>query len=173
MLQGMTSKTTHQPFLVSSKRVSVADEIARICADLRRLAECTQAGRLARDTSELPANGNTEEITTEHLRAISRARARRKEFFTASLFADPAWDMLLDLYQAELAQVRISVSSLCAAAGVPSTTALRWLKTLELEGLIERRDDPLDGRRTFVSLTGDASARMQRYFQAVRPRSCL
>jgi predicted transcriptional regulator len=63
------------------------------------------------------------------------------------LFADPAWDMLLDLLQAEIAQHRVPVSSLCIAAAVPATTALRWIKTMTDVGLFKRRADPHDGRR--------------------------
>ena len=59
-----------------------------------------------------------------------RARRLRARYFPEDLFADPAWDMLLDLLQAEIAQLRVPVSSLCIAAAVPATTALRWLKTM-------------------------------------------
>jgi len=36
--------------------------------------------------------------------------------------ADPAWDMLLDLTAARAESRAVSVSSLCIAAGVPTTT---------------------------------------------------
>ena len=73
------------------------------------------------------------------------------------MFADPAWDMLLDLLQAEIAQLRVPVSSLCIAAAVPATTALRWLKTMTDQGIFRRRADPHDGRRVFVELSPEAS----------------
>ena len=60
--------------------------------------------------------------------------------------------MLLDLLQAEIAQHRVPVSSLCIAAAVPATTALRWIKTMTDGGLFMRRADPHDGRRVFVEL---------------------
>src|SRR5437762_3206264 len=51
------------------------------------------------------------------VRAILRARRSRDRFFDASLFADPAWDMLLELYLAELlGERRLSVGSLCQSA---------------------------------------------------------
>jgi hypothetical protein len=43
----------------------------------------------------------------------------REQFFGPDLFADPAWDILLDLYAARLEQQRVAVSSLCIAAAVP------------------------------------------------------
>ena len=72
--------------------------------------------------------------------------------------------MLLDLTQAELAQHRVPVSSLCIAAAVPATTALRWIKSMTDSGLFVRRADPHDGRRVFVELSPAASGAMRAYF---------
>jgi len=75
--------------------------------------------------------------------------------------------MMLDLLKAELSGQRVSVSSLCAAAAVPPTTALRWLKTLVEQGLLIRTNDPLDGRRVYVELSRDASLGLRRYFSQI------
>src|SRR3546814_15893799 len=75
------------------------------------------------------------------VRALIRARRMRDQFFRSELFADPAWDMLLDLMAARLEHKRVSVSSLCIAAAVPVTTALRWIKSLTDEGRFVRRAD--------------------------------
>jgi DNA-binding MarR family transcriptional regulator len=61
--------------------------------------------------------------------------------------------------------VRVPVSSLCIAADVPPTTALRWLKTLVQQGLFVRRADPHDGRRVFVELAPERARR----FAAILP----
>ena len=103
----------------------------------------------------------------EDIRRILKARRARSKFFDGDLFADPAWDMLLELYAAEVGGQRISVSSLCTASDVPATTALRWIHTLEREQLVKRVGDPLDGRRFFVSLTGKGSNAMGEYFRAI------
>ena len=71
--------------------------------------------------------------------------------------------MLLDLLQAEISQLRVPVSSLCIAASVPATTALRWLKMMTQQGIFLRRADPHDGRRVFVELA-PASQALRRYF---------
>ncbi len=76
--------------------------------------------------------------------------------FPGGLFADPAWDILLDLFVADADGRRISVSSACGSAGVPRTTALRWLTMLEEQGLIDRREDAEDARRCFVEITASA-----------------
>jgi DNA-binding MarR family transcriptional regulator len=94
-----------------------------------------------------------------------RARRLRATYLPADLFADPAWDMLLDLLQAEIVQHRVPVSSLCIAAAVPATTALRWIKSMTDRGLLVRRDDPHDGRRVFIEMAPATSAGLRRYFQ--------
>lgn len=99
---------------------------------------------------------------------IRQARHLRVKFFDAKLFADPAWDMLLDLYRAHLAQQRICTTSLCIGSGAPVSTALRWLNALEQRGLAQRSQDPLDGRRFWVSLTDEGVAAMAGYFGAAQ-----
>jgi DNA-binding MarR family transcriptional regulator len=106
-------------------------------------------------------------LSAETVRNVIRARRLRARYFAEDLFADPAWDMLLDLLQAEIAQLRVPVSSLCIAAAVPATTALRWLKTMVANGLFVRRADPHDGRRVFVELAPEASQALRRYFAEV------
>lgn len=72
--------------------------------------------------------------------------------------ADPAWDMLLDLYVAELGRRPRSVSSLGLAAHVPPSTAIRCIKRLETDGLLKRTPDIHDARRTNVSLSSRSRA---------------
>ncbi len=102
------------------------------------------------------------------VRDVIRARRMRAAFFPGDLFADPAWDMLLDLFAAELEDRRVSVSSLCIAAAVPGTTALRWIGSMVESGLFERYADAQDRRRAFISLSPKARDGMGRYFHAVR-----
>ncbi len=97
------------------------------------------------------------------LRAIIRARRLRDQYFSGELFADPAWDMLLDLLLARMEQRMVAVSSLCIAAAVPPTTALRWIKRLTEEGIFVRTADPRDGRRVFIDLSEEAAAAMMAY----------
>lgn len=99
------------------------------------------------------------------IRRIIRHRQLRGKLLPEHLFADPAWDMLLDLAAAKAEHKRVSVTSLCLASGVPMTTALRWITILSDEGLIERKEDPADRRRVFVELTDRASTAMMIYFR--------
>lgn len=101
------------------------------------------------------------------IRAKLRHRALRNRYFRRPLFSDPAWDMLLNLYVAQLEQRRMSISDLTRAASVPGTTSLRWITILESEGLVRRRRDPLHGRRIHIELTPDGAAAISSYFDGV------
>jgi hypothetical protein len=148
----------------------LSDEVARIAATLARLSTGPQASPLKAPPAE--KIGDTPTIDPDTVRAVIRARRLRTRYFDAELFADPAWDMLLDLVQAEIDQLRVPVSSLCIAAAVPATTALRWIKTMTDSGLFVRRADPHDGRRVFVEMSQDTSLAMRRYFAEIgQPRA--
>lgn len=107
-------------------------------------------------------------LTHGEIKALLRARRLREQFLPADLFADPAWDMILDLMAARLAGQRVSVSSLCIAAAVPPTTALRWIRQLTDRGVFSRIDDPADGRRVFIELTDNAADAVMAWSTAVR-----
>lgn len=92
---------------------------------------------------------------------LLRQRRQREAVFGKHLFADPCWDMLLDLYVSQKIGLRpISVSSLCIASAVPATTALRWIDTLIEEGLMQRQPDPQDRRRVLVRLTSKGEQKL-------------
>jgi hypothetical protein len=125
-------------------------EAERVAAALARLIVPT-------DASDPPP------IDAGVVRGLVRARRARERYFPADIFADPAWDMLLDLTAARAEGQPVSVSSLCIAACVPPTTALRWIRTLCDAGLFERASDPLDARRAFIALAEPTAQAMARY----------
>lgn len=158
--------------------------ISRLLSDLavgRALASSSENDILAfggpvrsppRDFSPMPRSFVPEDRAIDRrrakqVRAALRQRRMREQYFPADLFADPAWDMLLDLYAARLERQPVSVSSLCIAAAVPATTALRWIKTMCEAGLFLREADPQDGRRIFIALADGACEAMARYFDAL------
>lgn len=101
------------------------------------------------------------------VRQVIANRQARARFFDAELFADPAWDMLLDLTAAHAEHTRVSVTSLCIAAGVPATTALRWVKQMVESGIFERIADSSDKRRAFIALSDRSVSAMAQYFAAI------
>jgi len=141
----------------------VPEEIDYSCDQpLFLLAERALAdGSEARPRRSAAARGGGCRIEPGRIRAIIRARRLRDRYFGGQLFADPAWDMLLDLMAARLERRRVAVSSLCIAAAVPPTTALRWIRTLCDQGLLVRAADAEDGRRVFIELSEDTAADLE------------
>lgn len=101
------------------------------------------------------------------IRRILRARRARRRFMNGDLFADPAWDILLELFALRLEQRRITVTRLCRIPGTPATTVLRWVAKLEAENLIVRTPDTHDRRRSFVELSRDGERAMRCYMESL------
>lgn len=116
--------------------------------------------------SSLAGTPSNEELAAT-LRAIITSRSLRARFFSGQLFADPAWDILLDLTRARLEEQDVSVSSVCIAASVPMSTALRWVCQMTEGGLLRRWPDSRDGRRDLIALTDESANYMREYLCAV------
>ena len=102
--------------------------------------------------------------TPEQMVAAARTyltnRRTRDALFPGGWFADPAWDLLLDLFVSELEGEQVAVSSACIATGVPTTTALRCINRLVKAGLLIRTIDPDDARRSIVTLDPDCATKV-------------
>ena len=118
--------------------------------DLRDLAR--QLTEIA-DTEPSAGLSSSCRIDAKLVRSLLAARQMRNQILPAQLFADPVWDLLLDLTAARLENKLVSVSSACLAANVPTTTALRVIKALCASGTMVRERDPLDSRRTYLTLS--------------------
>lgn len=140
---------------------SLRDDIERIAKTVRALVE------EPRDAGAVPARTTPAANATE-VRHMIRVRRLRDRFFDSRLFADPAWDILLDLYAAYLENRAVSVSSLCIAAATPPTTALRWITSMTDAHILERRPDGQDKRRSLIALSATALHAIERYFIALR-----
>jgi hypothetical protein len=141
----------------------IADEVARIARALSGEVEHESPRAVSdgligyRAGPAEPRPVSAQVVRADDIRAMIRLRRQRDSMFPADLFADPAWDMMLDLMAARIERLKVAVSSLCIAAAVPPTTALRWIKTLTDLGIFVRVADPTDGRRVFIELS-DAAA---------------
>lgn len=102
----------------------------------------------------------------EIARVIIAARRERDRAFGSTL-SEPGWEILLDLYAAQLDGKRVNISSVYIAAGIPATTALRWIARLEAEGWVAREPCDKDGRRIFIVPTDKLSARMNAFMDAL------
>jgi hypothetical protein len=171
----------HEVAIDDSMRLQrLADEVQRIARTLADLVgnepppmrgvSDAMIGFRAEPTRFTPPSSA---ITASDVRAIIRLRRMRDRYFRSDLFADPAWDMLLDLMAARLERMRVAVSSLCIAAAVPPTTALRWIKTMSDNGMFVRVADPEDGRRVFIELSDGAASGMNAYLSAAKAQGGL
>lgn len=103
----------------------------------------------------------------EKAQHLYRQRRLRSRFFPGSLFAEPTWDILLDLFIADCERRRLTVKSVCIGADVPMTTALRHLQWLQEQSLVERLKHPRDDRSTYVRLTALALTAMESYLAEI------
>jgi hypothetical protein len=97
-------------------------------------------------------------------------QARRDRYLLADwndMFGEPAWDMLLWLFIAAYEGRRVTAKIACAAAGVPASTALRWLHTLGKRGIVDWKTDTNDRRRSFVRISPAGLAELNRYLRYV------
>jgi hypothetical protein len=82
-----------------------------------------------------------------------KRRSMRHLYLSNTIFGEPAWDIVIDLFLSHLMHKNISVSSACLASNVPPTTALRHIVRLESRGMIMRVGDETDQRRVWLKLT--------------------
>ncbi len=185
-VSGLEAGECHKTSLSDVTREAESSRIEKLSEEVRRLAATIErlAGGETRPLSfvnehersyrgpvvEQPKGKAEAALPPDHgeIRAYIRMRRLRERFLPENLFADPAWDMMLDLFAARLAGERVSVSSLCIAAVVPPTTALRWIGQLTDRGLFQRVDDPADRRRAFIELSDKAAQALTAWAQAVR-----
>jgi len=151
--------------------------------DGSKLVQAVKSAQIARQLRSRPQgtaspNGQLEPSAaaspTDRKRAalndLKAMRRLRRQYFPSDLFSDPCWEMLLDLYDAFLARAEVTVTSLGVASGVPQTTALRRMETLQGHGLIVRIEDKEDRRRTIIRLTDGGLAAVERFFESYLAR---
>lgn len=162
--------------------MGMTEQISALHERLERIEKALQqvvANDFEHDMSALhngePVKIDQQAVPLKLIEVVDRIAATRKArrfYFDVDILSSPAWSILLDLFHAELHQEPLSVSSTCFGSGVPATTELRYIKSLEEQGLVERRPDPADKRRTHLVLSRSASIRMTRYFNHIATR-CL
>jgi DNA-binding MarR family transcriptional regulator len=100
-------------------------------------------------------------ISEDHVLSILAMRRARDVIFGPGLFSDPGWDILLELYAAELGGRRLSLAEIARAIDTPQSTTARWIVELEKRGLVTTADDPANGLRVFAALSPDGRCRMK------------
>ncbi|WP_235302917.1 MarR family transcriptional regulator [Sphingopyxis sp. MWB1] len=72
--------------------------------------------------------------------------------------------MLLDLLAHECEEKALSISALCVAAALPESSAMRLVQRMVDAGILVRRPDPVDGRRSFIHIAPAIAHRLRAYF---------
>ncbi|SBV34685.1 Transcriptional regulator, MarR family [uncultured Sphingopyxis sp.] len=120
-----------------------------------------RGGEIARN--EAPASAG---LLDQLSLSIQIRRIRRSHFGTAEM-SGAVWDMMLDMMLAGAHGRELSASDLATGAGVPLSSGLRMIASLERRGLVHRSIDERDRRRTIVRLTDSGTERMASYFEKI------
>ena len=144
---------------------SDALEIARLLKLLQ-----PRAGNSNEVVSPVTQNTNPSPCSTRtqlqaRARAIFNERNRRSQFFSKSIFGEPAWEMLVTLYIMD--GRRVTVGKLVNMIDAPQTTALRWLQYLERKRYVMRRADPDDRRVVCIELLDEGRDLLDAYFSGL------
>ena len=108
----------------------------------------------------MPGLPDAPAAAVEAARRHYRLRRLRDEEFGPTLFGEPAWDLLLDLYIAAGDPCLVSVMSASIAASASTPDTARWLTRLEEHGLVERHYPGAEASRAIVTLSQSAFDQM-------------
>jgi DNA-binding MarR family transcriptional regulator len=90
----------------------------------------------------------------DHLKTIAvrmlELRRSRTEFLNRAMLGEPAYEMLLRLY---VSAEPLTAARLADLAGVPHSSAVRWIDYLASKDLVTRDRHPRDRRATVIDLT--------------------
>lgn len=127
--------------------------------------EWTEVQQLRRAVPRIDLRASEESQLAAIAESDYANRRRRDRYLPASIFSEPAWDILLDLYVQNTRKRSVSVQSLCIASAAPATTALRWIEKLTSCRLIERKPSVSDRRVVHVVLTAQGMEQMENYLR--------
>jgi len=114
------------------------------------------------------SQADVELAVRRYVHFILSARHKRRKYMGKRLFAEPAWDILLHLYAAELGDEQsLSLEWLTDAAQVPASTVLRWVHALEADGFVASKTLPADPAQTFVNLSETGRTALGSYFRDI------
>ena len=100
-------------------------------------------------------------VTEDHILSSLILRRAREEAFGPNLFSEPAWDVLLELYAAELGGRRMSLRDIALSIKAPASTTARWVAVLAERGLIASHGDPDELSVPRIGLTEKGAFQMK------------
>ena len=112
----------------------------------------------------LPATSEEREFSAYQIaKKLSGARETRQlELTVANIFNDPFWDILVDLYIGKNEAREMSFKNYPISSSSRPSTAARYLKILESEGLINQHRDETDSGKTYIDLTNKGQSAIEK-----------
>lgn len=103
-------------------------------------------------------------------RIYQERRIRSEHFADNEVFGEPAWDILLYLFQGHSRGRGVKIQDVSWEAGLPATSALRWFELLESKGLVfaYRDEEHLD--QIYLRLSRKGLLEMASYLDRVAQR---
>lgn len=152
-------------------QASERSDLERALQEFRTRTESAMSQLLSRARGGPSAEEAPDAAGEEMARAMEEERSRahiREKFFGAFRLGHAGWMLLLVLAEVQGSGNELTVKSAAYAAGIPLSSALRKIGELCEDGLLHRRSDPTDNRRSFVMLTDRATTLLGAYLGAVR-----
>ncbi|WP_380786639.1 PAS domain S-box protein [Sphingomonas sp. R86521] len=115
------------------------------------------------ETAAAPSDWVDPAMLLHVAKLMIHGRRARSETFSAALFVDPAWDILLAAYVREAEGGMLTTAELEGEIGISAANAARWMRALNAEGLLEFEHG--DGVRatTVFRLSCDAHQKFERF----------
>ena len=156
----------HARFVGWNFDVAMTGELAADWISAHPEALSTEHFLLVLQSAKQPQEASSNELSSEALleraESILRVRAARERMLGRAAVGEPAFDLLLRLY-VRSGQKETSLSSLARPAGIPWSSAMRWIRYLVDKGLVECTESRSDRRATCVQLTPSGRAMMDEF----------
>lgn len=111
------------------------------------------------------------ESRTQAAKRIFEERRMRSHHFTdRDLFGEPAWDILLQLFQGHSNGRGVKIEAVTMTSGLAMTSALRLLEVLERKGLIFAYRGEENPRQIYLRLSSRGLLEMAQYLDRVAIR---
>jgi len=98
------------------------------------------------------------------VQSVLRWRAMRAKVLSSTLFSDPAWEALLQVYASELGDCPPTLMQLASALQSPPAVAGTWVRALEEEGLV-RWQEASEAAPLTIRLTDSGMGGMHALFE--------
>jgi hypothetical protein len=150
-----------------ARRLTAKKNVRRVVEKLAGLS----LGRASSEKAAQTGRGAQLKDFEELIEWLVDERRTRAMHFPPGLASGPPWDIMLELVKAKIHARPLCLPSLCAAAGIPVTSADRWLDALEEWGLVARRCEQDVPAGNAFELTSGGCKAFQAYLDDLSGRS--